>query len=239
MSILDYYETRARFLPTLIIGMPVIFTLNFVLKSQIVNIISLIGSNIILLLVIVYPFSFLIRYCGRKIEYKLWSSWDGPPSTRFLRWSDSFFGDQYKKQLHETIRKNLLIDLSTDQEEKADPEIADNKINQAFMQARSIIRLQDPQGLSYRHNAEYGFNRNLLGSRTIWLLLSMAGVSLCTILWFCKGYEANFYLLLNIVWLLFAIIYGWIFLPSSVRQSADRYAESAWSTFLELSRDKQ
>ena len=51
-----------------------------------------------------------------------------------------------------------------------------------------------------------------------------------------KGFDANFYLILNIVWLLFAIVGGWIFLPSSVRQSADRYAESAWSTFLILSR---
>ena len=179
MSFLDYYEIRARFIPTLIVGMPVIFTLNFILIGRNVETIPLVGSNIVFLIIFIYPFSFVVRHCGRKIENKLWFSWDGPPSTRFLRWRDCFFGGEYKTQLHDAIRKDLHLNLSTDQEEKADPELADSKIDQAFVQVRSMLRLHDPHGLSYKHNAEYGFNRNLIGSRIIWILISIAGISVC------------------------------------------------------------
>lgn len=238
MNLLDYYELRARFIPTLIVGMPIIFTFNFILENQHVKTISLVGSSIVSLIIFIYPFSFVVRYCGRKLESSLWSKWDGPPSTKFLRWRDSFFESAYKRQLHECILKVLNIDLLSCVEEENDPTLADSKINQAFTQAKSILRQYDPEGLSYKHNAEYGFNRNLFGNRIIWLFMSLGGIGICASLLYFTKMEINLYFFLNIFWLLIAMLAGWVILPRTVEESAKRYAESSWADFLTISKSK-
>jgi len=237
MSILDYYEIRARFIPTFIVVLPIIFTINFILSNNNVHTLSSLGSNLVLVIMLLYPFSFFIRHCGKKIEAKLWYSWNGPPSTRFLRWRDTTFGNEHKQQLHEAVETKLDIKLLSKQVEYNNNELADSQINQAFMQVRSLIRQRDPDGLAHKHNAEYGFNRNLMGSRIVWLILSTLGTIICVNLTGFMDYTATIYLYLNILWFFMALIGGWVLLPKFVEESANRYSESAWSTFLTLSKE--
>lgn len=233
MEIFDQYEIRARISPSVIISLPLVVML-FISIYEVSDSLSetVIGASLVYILLI-YSFSIFIRGYGRKIEQALWKGWGGPPSVRVMRWSDSLFGDELKRQLHDAVEKNCDIILSTRAEEKENPNEADKKISQAFSKVKAILRRCDPEGLWSKHNAEYGFQRNLLGGRGIWLLFSILGSIGC---WTSWTYEkANIWILglaISLLWAIASVICGWYLLPKFIRFSADRYAESAWSSFL-------
>ncbi|OPY48443.1 MAG: hypothetical protein A4E48_02746 [Methanosaeta sp. PtaU1.Bin060] len=233
MEILDQYEIRARISPSVVVSLPLAVTL-FIGAYEVSNSLTdtVLGAGVIYT-ILIYGISIFIRGFGHKIEQALWKSWGGPSSVRVMRWSDSLFGDEQKLQFHDAVRDKCSIVLSTRDEEKRSPKDADWKISQAFLQVRAILRRCDKEGLWSKHNAEYGFQRNLLGSRVIWLLFSILGSIGC---WTSWTYEkANIWILglaINLLWAIASIICGWYLLPKFIRFSADRYAESAWSSFL-------
>lgn len=182
MGWFDAYEIRARMVPTLIVGLPLLVTLPVaVLQTpKASNLPFQILGGVLLSLAILYTFSFLVRYLGKRIEPSLWTTWGGAPSTRFLRWRDSTFNSDLKRKLHTAVERCCDVQLRSEQEEVEDRADADSKIGQAFLQIKSMVRNQQPDGVWSKHNAEYGFNRNLLGSRHLWLLLSVSCTLACS-----------------------------------------------------------
>lgn len=237
MEWLDSYEIRARINPSIIIGLPLVITILTTMQEMSDSILELLGSGAAWL-GLVYALSFWVRHCGKKIESKLWKEWDGAASTRFIRWRDSDFGEETKKQLHIAIERICNIKLLPKNQETENPEVADSKIIEAFSQVKAILRRDDPRGLSHKHNAEYGFNRNLLGSRLIWLLISIFGAIVCGIIWyFWKSDIVLVGFIFNILLAFCALYWGWFLLPKSTKEAADRYGESAWNSFLIISKD--
>lgn len=233
MEWLDEYEMKARIAPTIIVILPLvvsILSIALVVSDQIVQIILGSGMGVF---IIIYILSYLVRYNGTKIEADLWKSWSGPPSTRFMRWSDSTFGDELKQQLHTAVESRFRIKLSSKEEERDDPTKADGLIGQAFLQVKATVRYDDPEGLWTKHNAEYGSYRNLLGSRGIWLVFSILGIIACGVLWYLsKDDILAFGLALNILSAACSLVIGWCFLPGLTKHAADRYSGSIWSSFL-------
>jgi hypothetical protein len=233
----DPYEIRARLVPALVVSLPGIVTLFFVVLSISESLAQFLSSGVVLV-ILVYTASFLVRYLGRTIESKIWQRWDGPPSTRFLRWRDPHFGDEVKRSLHEGVKRLCEIELSTAEDESTDHEEADRRISQAFGQVKAVVRRDDPDGVWSKHNAEYGFHRNLLGSRVPWLLSAIAETLVCGTIWHLGRDEimlvASAINSLLVVW---SIIWGWYFLPRFAKEAADRYADSAWNSFLVSARN--
>jgi len=176
---------------------------------------------------------FLIRYYGRELENELWSDWDGAPSTRFMRWRDLTLGDDLKKQLHEAVKSYCKIRLSSKDQEKENPGRADEQIKLAFLQVKGMVRQNDPDGIWVKHNAEYGFHRNLLGSRSLWLASAIISIIACGIAFeLTKNDILILGATLNIFFAIISILGGWHYLPKIIRNTADRYAESIWISFL-------
>jgi hypothetical protein len=239
MDWLDQYEIRGRMAPAIIISLP--------LAISIITIVSIISDKLtqlllgygIIVLVLVYALSFLVRHFGRKIEKGLWSNWGGAPSIRLMRWKDPTFGGDLKEQLHKAVENDCGIRLSSPEEEYVNPQKADEQIMQAFLQVKAIVRKNDPDGIWTKHNAEYGFHRNLLGSKWIWLIFSIIGVVASGItLYFKKDDTLILGLALNIFLIIISILSGWYFLPMMIKDSAERYAESIWNSFLVCSKGK-
>ena len=235
MNFLDAYEWRARIAPAFIVMLPVLITF-MVLQSLLQNTSTLLLqllTNGIVLLGLVYIASSVVRYYGQNIEPDIWKSWGGPPSTRFLRWSDTTIGEDTKQKLHKTVKAICDIELKSRQAESREPDLADEKIQQAFTQVKTIVRQRDPQGVWLIYNAEYGLYRNLYGSRYIWLAFSILGALVCGYFWKTHNNDT---LLLGFVLNGFAsviiLIMGWYYLPKFVLRAANRYAESVWTTFL-------
>jgi hypothetical protein len=179
-----------------------------------------------------YTVSFFIQNNGQKIQEQLWKSWDGPPATRILRWRDQTFDDQYKEKLHRSIKEFLGIDLLNKEEEQQNPDVADLKIDNAFFQARRFVYNNNPNDLLGKYNAEYGFHRNLLGSRLYWIFSSVIGIILCGFVSYKFG-TVDFFsgTIVDTFLFFFAIIWGWEILPKTIVHPANYYARTLWESF--------
>lgn len=233
MNWLDQYEIKARIAPAIIISLPLAISSIVIALTVSDKFAQLVISSGFVFVVFSYGLSFLIRYYGREIETSLWASWDGPPSTRIMRWGDSTLGENIKQQLHEAVENCCGIELSSKDQESNDRSKADAQIEQAFLQVKAIVRQDDPEGIWAKHSAEYGFHRNLLGSRRIWLIFSIIGVIICGItLYFEKDNILILGAIINILLTTISIVSGWHYLPTIIKITADRYAESVWISFL-------
>lgn len=124
--------------------------------------------------------------------------------------------------------------------ETENPVEADRSIEAAFKRVREYLRRAEPHGLWHKHNIEYGFARNLLGSASIFI---GSAVLCCFISAICKDaatWRVTPVMLLNALYALIWTPFAWFALPLMTRHAADRYAERSWLTFLEIaSRDKR
>lgn len=233
----DPYELRARFAPSIIVSLPLVITVFAALKHFAEDLLSFLGAGAFLVAAS-YGFSFIVRRFGKSIEDDMWVEWDGAPSVRFVRWRDSKYGKQLKEQIHTAVTSVCGIQLMTKEDEAQDPSAADKLIADAFSQVRSILRARNKDGLWYRHVSEYGFTRNLLGSRSLFLFFSVLGILLCGALtWYFRENVFVVAMLLNLGFVAISITLGWWVLPSIVKGCADTYAESAWMSFVNLSRN--
>jgi hypothetical protein len=232
MNWFDDYEIRARILPAIIVFLPVMVPVFLIVYGEMTSIVSFLFSGIVFA-ALVYPLSFIIRKCGSNYENDLWEGWDGAPSTRILRWRDDTFSVPVKTQLHEAVRSYCGITLSGTEDERSDPRKADEKIIDAFSQVKHFVYHNDPNGTWKKFNAEYGFNRNLLGCKYLWVVLSAVGVVICGI---CRYFtEDNAYVVgvfIDAAMLITAVILTRYILPETVKDPAEYYASSVWQSFL-------
>ena len=127
------------------------------------------------------------RQLGRRIEAKLWTGRGGAPTTRMLRWRDETLDYETKRRVRARAEQVSGVALYPEAEEVEDSNEADDRISRAVTQVRATVRREDPEGLWAKHNAEYGLNRNLLGSRWLWLTLSVLGTLIFAAAWYIYG----------------------------------------------------
>jgi hypothetical protein len=239
MEWLDSYEMRARITPSIIICLPIIVPL-YILFNDTGNPISGLIFSGVVFIGISYTVSFFVHYNGKKIQAELWKSWGGPPSSKILRWSDSTFPDEYKLKLHKATKEFLDIELFDKDNELKNPEAADLKFELAFNQAKRIVYNKSSNDLLGKFNAEYGFLRNLMGNRTIWVLSCAIGTSLCGLLYLkfnTIGYVSG--TILEAVLFCFALIWGWYISPLTVVDPAKQYAITLWESFYLLAQENK
>lgn len=227
---LDYYELKARIAPAIFLSVPVLLTLWSCYREEFTGLSDIFEG--IISLAIIYVFSIIVRALGKKIEPKLWESWGGAPSIQIVSWKNKIIGNELKEFYLHAVRERLRLPTPTREEEEANPTRAADLIKQAFKRIQGVIRQKDKNGLWSIANADYGFARNLLGSRTLWFIIS-------AVMSIISGY--NLYsqfskpiligLVCNVVMLLASIYVGWYILPEYTRQVAFRYAEHAWESF--------
>jgi hypothetical protein len=231
---LDEYELKARIVPGVIIAIPLLADIAYA-ASTVRNwpgfaAVGICGAAI------AYGLGYLVRERGRAIEPKLWLGWNGPPSVRLLRHRDRTLGPELKGSVYAALTKKLSVTLMTIAEEDANPRRADEAISDAFRRVRAFLRASDPSGLWFKNNIEYGFSRNLLGSRAIWLSSSLGGIGFAVLYALKTGRSImNAASLIGFLSLACATYIGWVVLPRITKLIADRYGELAWLAFLQSS----
>lgn len=231
---LDSYEMKARIAPALLISLPVLVTLWSCYNTEFVSLSEIFKG--IISIVIVYALSIIVRALGKKIEPKLWESWGGAPSTQIVSWRNDIIGDELKGLYLQAVRDKLKLPVPDKEDEEADPVKAGDLLRQTFKGVQGIIRQKDKGGLWSVANADYGLSRNLLGSRFLWLLISVI-MSLVSGYYLYSQYS-NAVLVgtaLNLTMDIAAIYVGWYILPAYSRAVAFRYAELAWESFYAMS----
>ncbi len=233
MMAFDAYELRARIAPTLVVCCPLVVPLAYITIKTSPNAVtgSLLGAVAIGML---YAFSLVIRYLGKQIEPSLWQSWGGPPTTVLLAGDKPGLSDSQRQLIKERCKNSYGVDLNA-VSSRAD---LYEKIDQVFPQVRATIRKREPGGLWLTHDAEYGFWRNLYASIRLWAFVAL-GAAL-------SGY---FVILTSLSWgiviiaqgiffALVALIVGPHIKRKELHESADRYAQTAWLSFLEATDPK-
>lgn len=226
--VFDAYEIRARLAPALVVVSPCMLVIVALLQASAPTLLSTSASAVVFI-ALLYAFSFVVRHLGRRIEDGLWHSWGGPPSAMVLSEADNTFSAETKSRIRSSLEATLGIKGTTL------PGWADetDQVQETFRLVRQHIRQRDPNGLWSTHNAEYGFLRNVMGSWWLFLLNSLFATGVCSVLWLMRGGETLFILGALSLGLALTAISGRIFiLPSATRTAADRYAESAWTSFL-------
>jgi hypothetical protein len=174
------------------------------------------------------------RDLGVRYARKFWEERGGLPSTRFGRMRDSFLSYDQKDRIHLAVVNRFGIKLMSFEEECEFPSLADRKIMDAFREIKEFLRRCDRCGLVDKHGAEYGFVRNLCGSRTIFAVQAVGGIVMCGF----KGNWPHWTLTLgswaNVILLTLWLPFAWLVLPRMLVLNADAYAGRAWVTFLSL-----
>jgi hypothetical protein len=234
---LDQYEIRARIAPTFVVFLPLILALLFVLLGLFGAVSASLGSLggvAVLALIVSYALSFWPQHLGREKQSELWAEWDGAPTTRMLRWRDRTLDGETKRRMRARAQQVSSVTLLSEEEEEKAPVEADKRLEQAVDQVREAVRREAPDGLWSRHNAEYGFCRNLLGGRVLWVASSVLGALICAGFWYF--HERNGFFVAGFVtsaaFVVIASVSGWYLLPRFTKKAADRYARSMLGSFL-------
>lgn len=223
----DSYERNARVYPAIIISIPIIITcysFSVLIDSSVF--LKITGSSAIVLVGIVL-LSSVVRFFGKKIELDIWKKWGGAASTRYLRENDTKIAKEIKQKFYKKIMAETKIDLQNN--------LTDEKINQAFTFARHSLRNINKNSLVVKFNYEYGFVRNLLGSRWLWVFISFIASVICyfSIRYF-PGDTISLVIgtIFNGCYGLVAIICGWFILPGLTKGIAERYAEEVIFSYI-------
>jgi hypothetical protein len=235
-NLFDKYERTARVYPALIVSSPALVAAAMTMPTLPSQTIMANAVTVAVLLAFLYAMTHVVRGAGRKIEKHLWAGWGGPPSTRMMLWCDTTMSDQWKEKAHATVLAALSVSLLPKDKELHNLDDAKKLIADTFAQVKTILDLEKPEGKHQVHNIEYGFARNLLGASSgigVAIALLAAGWCVAFLLiertWWPVGGVAACLILGILFWLAKKF-----WLPNLVKLSADRYAEKAWTAFIEI-----
>lgn len=235
MARFDPYEQRARLLPGLLAYAPIavaVATLGFQTFPAVAILVALLsaaGSG--------YVLTVIVRELGLRTQARMWSSWGGPPTTRYLRTRERHPNSIQHAAWREAIQVVAGVSLLSPGAEARRPTQADETIALAVGQARLLG--QDPRyPLVKAENAQYGFERNLFGFRWVGRTSSflctavLAGVSLAGTVGSMSAVSMEAALVGMLLDL--ALLVGWVTVPSATRTraAADRYAECLFQAVL-------
>jgi len=227
----DSYDLKAMLAPGLILALPLLVDAVYAAPNLSGWLLFAAGGTCSLALI--YGFARFARARGNAIEPELWRQWGGQPATRLLRHHDSHFGDDVKEAVRNALAKEFSVKLPNPNEEAINPDRDDKAIVDAYQKVRHYLRQHDPDGLWNKHNAKYGFRRNLLGCRSAWAVVALAAtVFAATYAGSTGAGLLNPASAIGFLSFIAAVYVGWAILPDATKRSADGNAETAWMSFL-------
>jgi hypothetical protein len=226
LSLSDRYERKAQLLPGAIAASPLTLTIATT-GAFLMPWYGTVGATVGVELVLTFLLGYLARILGRAVEAGLWRDWGGPPTTRWLRPSDSTCSDQQKSRWRGVLQRITGLKIpATVTAERTEAEI-DRVTADAVRHTRNVLRNLPVAGMVQIHNEEYGFARNLLGLRWYWVAVACLSVAFCVLL-LLFGEPVYLGLAVSIMSLLLALLVGRQ-LHDQVKRCAERYAESLFT----------
>lgn len=233
----DTYDIKARYAPGLIVALPFLITFWTCFHNEAKALSGPLGG--VISIIVWYLMSVSVRFCGKRIEQNLWITWGGAPSSILVLWSDKRLGVDLKIKYHEMAEKTLGMPMPNKALEQSNPQETADLIDQVFHRVKGILRQYDKDGLWSVANAEYGFARNLYGSRLIWLSICiLMTTTSATLIYFSYSSLKLIGLTLNLLNLFCCVVVGWFVLPKLTKEIGFRYAEHAWESFFNIAEQK-
>jgi hypothetical protein len=143
----DSYTLRARTSPAVLVAVPPLCLAGFGVATATSG--GRLAAAVSAALVIA---PHLARDAGRRVEGRLWRSWDGPPTTRLLRHRDQRSA-QRSERARARVEAATGLELPSAQEERRDPAAADDRYEQAVSVLRGRTRDRDRFHLSFKRTS--------------------------------------------------------------------------------------
>lgn len=228
---LDSYERKTRLAPGLLAVLPiavVIVSLGF--RNQpvvafIAGVLSTAGFPVLL--------ASTVRQWGLKVQERLFTGEHALPTTEYLRHRGDPSTTQRRAQWRANVTNAVGHALPTPADEARDPAAADDRYNSAIAEIRQLTTDQKKFRLVFEENRNYGFERNLLGTRPAGVAISAASTVALAIARLVSSTthlsDTSVTIGLLVCGAMLAI---WIWRPSdsAVRRVAARYAERLLDT---------
>ena len=221
----DDYDRFARFLPVVIVASPIAVAVTVVTGVEVNAWLVLIPVPVITGLCVL--FASLAANSGKRIEQRLWEDWDGPPTTRYLRHRSREFNPYARTRLHEQMR-SMGFSVPTPEDEKADPDSADDQYEAYVIELRSRTRDRRRFPLVRTYLKQYGFSRNLYAIRRIGIVIAVGTTVFGIVYTLGNPLEMTEILKLSPIWAFAAVMaYALVFHVNAqaVKTNAERYAE--------------
>lgn len=172
---------------------------------------------------------------GLEKEARLFKKWGGKPTTVMLRHRDSSLGpitlDRYHRKLSNLIQD---ISLPSPEEEKHDPEGADQIYDSCVDYLKTQTRDQERFRLVFTENVNYGFRRNLWGMKPIGLFLACFSIIIVLFQihpnWANPGQVKPVVLVTLTLDVTFLLIWVLLITPAWVHTAAEAYARQLLSS---------
>lgn len=175
-SPLDGYSLKARYLPALIVVLPLwlAFAVWFPPDKQFVGVFASAGFTIVFSMLLAQ----LGRDAGKARQKSLFSKWGGPPTTRALSYRSKVLNRMTLVRCHTALRALIPgLQLPADEgEERKDWKAARQSYESAADFLREATRDKAAYRLVYAENVSYGFRRNLWGMKPGGILTSVIAV---------------------------------------------------------------
>ena len=231
LSLSDRYERKTQLVPGAIAASPLAITIGTTAAIHLPWY-GTAGVAVAVELLLAFLLGYLARARGRVAEAILWRTWGGPPTTRWLRPSDTTCSDQQKGRWRGVIQRITGLRIPASVTAERNQEDIDRVTNDAVRQLRNTLRNQPVASLVQTHVEDYGLARNLLGLRWHWVGAAGVSVLLCLVL-FLAGEKPYVGLAVSVISLVLALLVGQ-HLPDQVRRCADRYAESLFTAAVQF-----
>ena len=224
----DRYGRKARLLPAVLLLLPALATVFAWFPEA--RSISFGSATALVWLAAGFALSQFSRRAGKSIEKELWQSWDGPPTTRYLRHRNEEFNSVRRATCHRLLQSHVPdVDLPSAEEEADDPARADSIYEACVRYLIRRTRDTDHFDLVFKENINYGFHRNWLGLKPLGVAISVACLALSSwLLWdrWTTGQNLDAALLASAaVGALFVLAYAFWLTPNAVKLVAEAYAE--------------
>ena len=229
---LDKYSYKTRFIPTLIAGLPAVYTLIIFFEDYVSTLSMMWGIMVYCgFYILLSNFS---REFGKNLELKLKREWNGFPSSTLLTQKSSL-NKITVKRYHNKLKVLLPnISLPTALDEHLKPTesnlIYDSCIDFLKEQTRDTKKYK----ILFEENINYGFRRNLRGLKPIAIIIILINITLIIgrlyyNLHYLELFEFSwvFPLFINLIFLLL-----WLFLITKnfVKKQSYNYAVRLLST---------
>jgi hypothetical protein len=170
------YEIIARIFPAVLTAIPFYVLYYFLVGPQLsVFFESLLSLKVVSDVTVAIALLFLAMQMNRHLskelcEKRLFRDSLHFPTTYYLLHSNGNLPSEVKARLHEKIRNDFGITVPDVHEEARD----EHRSRQVIVECVSQIRLRVGEGtLTYQHNIEYGFVRNLVGGSVLGVVASI------------------------------------------------------------------
>lgn len=233
-SILDHYSLRARAFPVYLTILPAALVLAAILPD---------GLNLplgVAAAIVFAPLAFLSGQIGadygKSLEKRLWCQWGGAPATRFLRHANDEFNPLTRQRIH---KKLILLGLTvpSKDEEENNVQAADSHYESCTEELIRKTRDNAKFPLVFKSLTEYGFCRNLLGLKSVGLLIVIPSFLVCvSCAWIKWNSNEDPAIAISTTLLVAGLFFTWLTWVNekAVSLAANRYARFLLEATLEL-----